>query len=69
MTPEEFKRWRKALGFSQERAAAALGMSRSMVVNYEAGKRREDGRLVEIPRVVALACAAVAAGLEPVGGE
>lgn len=59
MTPDEFKGWRKALGLSQEEAAERLGLSRSSVLNYERGSRREDGRIVEIPLTVHLACEAV----------
>jgi transcriptional regulator with XRE-family HTH domain len=65
MTPEDFKAWRKAMGFrSQQAAADALGMSKSAIVNYELGTRRDGGKPVEIPRVVALACAALDAGLD-----
>jgi transcriptional regulator with XRE-family HTH domain len=49
MTPEEFKAWRQAVGFSQTEAAEALGISRGSVENYERGSRREDARPVEIP--------------------
>ncbi|RWF41603.1 MAG: XRE family transcriptional regulator [Mesorhizobium sp.] len=49
MTPEEFKAWRLASGFSQTEAAEALGISRGSVENYERGSRREDARPVEIP--------------------
>lgn len=73
MTPEQFRAWRAALGLTQRQAAAKLGLSVSMVKNYESGHlRRRDahtGELieVEIPRTVALACAAIAAGLKPIG--
>lgn len=60
MTPTAFKAWRKSLGLSQKGAAEALGVSKSSVELYEAGVRRgDDPRPVEIPRTVALACAAV----------
>lgn len=49
MTPDEFKAWRQAAGFSQTEAAEALGISRGSVENYERGSRREDARPVEIP--------------------
>lgn len=67
MTPTSFRAWRKSLGLTQQGAAEAIGVSRDSVWLYEAGRRRDDGRPVEIPRTVALACAAVSAGLEPVG--
>lgn len=64
MTSEDFKAWRKSLGFSQTEAGEAIGVSRGSVELYELGHRRDDGRAVVIPKTVALACAAVAAGLE-----
>lgn len=65
MTAEQFKAWRAAMGLSQQQAAEALGLSRLSIINYEAGRRREDGRPVAIPKTVELACAALAAGLDP----
>jgi len=66
MTPHSFREWRKGLGYSQQEAADALGISRSSVELYEAGRRRgADARPVEIPKTIALACAAVSRGLEP----
>jgi len=61
------------LGLTQKQAAAKLGLSVSMIKNYDSGfLRRRDaatGELLEvdIPRTVALACAAIAAGLKPIG--
>jgi transcriptional regulator with XRE-family HTH domain len=58
MTPQEFKAWRKSMGFTQVQAAAALDMSRVMIGLYECGHRRDGTRpAVTIPRVVELACA------------
>ena len=69
MTPAEFRTWRKSLGLSQKGAAEALGVSKSSVEHYEAGVRRgTDPRPVEIPRTVALACAAVWHKIEPWAG-
>jgi len=68
MTPEQFKAWRDQEGFTQDEAADVLGISKGSVRNYELGSRREDGRAVTIPKTVALACAAVSAGLQPAGG-
>lgn len=67
MTPDDFKAWRRQMGWSQQAAAEALGLGKSSIQLYEAGRRRDDHRPVEIPRTVALACAALAAGLEPFG--
>ena len=61
MKPEDFRRWRKALGLNQKDAARALGLKKRVIQYYEKGKR--DGREVEIPLTVALACYAVANGV------
>ncbi len=60
MTPAEFKNWRDALELTQQEAADALGATKRAVQMWEAGDR-------PISRTVALACAAVQAGLAPVG--
>lgn len=65
MNSHEFKVWREAMGFTQDAAAEALGISKASVVNYESGKRREDNRAVEIPRSISLACSAIYHKLEP----
>jgi len=67
MNNEQFKAWRKKMNLTQQQAADALGLSIQALGNYERGTRYEDGRAVIIPRTVALACAAVEAGLKPVG--
>lgn len=65
MTPQEFKNWRKEMGFSQTQAAEKLGLSKATIENYDKGTRREDGREVVIPQTVALACSALYKGLKP----
>lgn len=60
MTPLEFKRWREHLGLSQQQAGESLGATKRAVQLWEAGDR-------PISRTVALACAAVSAGLKPEG--
>lgn len=69
MSPDDFKNWRKAMNFTLRDASAALGVSIASMSNYERGERREDGRPVFIPKHVALACAAVRAGLDPEGSD
>ena len=59
MTPEDFRQWRSAMGMTQQQAAGMLGLSKSTIELYESGKRRDNDQPVEIPRVVALACAAL----------
>lgn len=60
MTPDEFKAWRNAMGYSQAEAAKALDLSKGTIENYERGHRLDDGRAVKIPRTVALATQALA---------
>jgi DNA-binding XRE family transcriptional regulator len=64
MTNQEIKLWRDAMDMTQEQAAAALGVTKRGYQLYEAG-HRPDGRPVVIPRSIALACAAIQAGLDP----
>ena len=61
MTSEDFKRWRKALKLNQKDAAIALGLKKRVIQYSEKGKR--DGRKVEIPLTVSLACYAIARGV------
>jgi hypothetical protein len=66
MDPEQFREWRTAMTMTQQQAAEALGLSKSTIENYESGKRRDNDQPVEIPKVVALACAALQ---RDVGGD
>lgn len=66
MEPAQFKAWRKGLGLKQREAAEKLGLKKRMIQYYETGKR--DGKAVEIPRAISLACYAVAAGVEDFDG-
>ncbi len=47
LSPADFKQWRERKAYTLDTAAAALGISRRMVVYYEQGKK-------PLPRVVAL---------------
>jgi transcriptional regulator with XRE-family HTH domain len=60
VSPATLRDWRKRLGLSQREAGDALGLSLRAVQNYESGER-------DIPKPVALACAAVALGLKEYG--
>jgi transcriptional regulator with XRE-family HTH domain len=60
MTADDMRDWRKRLGLDLKDAAEALGCSRNSIPRWEAGK-------TEIPRYVALACAAIALGVPPYG--
>jgi len=55
--PTPLAYWIDRLGYTKTEAASALGMSRVTLNAYLKGQT--------IPRYVALACAAIEAGLEP----
>jgi len=60
MTAADFKAWRTRMGWSKTLAAEKLGIGRNTPAEYEAGTRA-------INLTVALACAARAYGLPPMG--
>lgn len=67
MTPDQFRAWRKANGWKQRELADRLGLKRRMLQYYERGNR--DGKAVEIPKTVRLACYAIACGVEEFDGR
>ncbi|MEI2387297.1 helix-turn-helix transcriptional regulator [Breoghania sp. JC706] len=67
MTPDQFRAWRKTLGWKQKEAAEKLGLKKRMIQYYEKGDR--DGRKVDIPRYVRLACYALSAGVDDFDGR
>jgi transcriptional regulator with XRE-family HTH domain len=67
MTPGRFKAWRKRLGLKQKEAADLLGLKKRVIQYYEKGKR--DGKAVEIPKSVELACWALSQGVAGYDGD
>lgn len=67
MTPDQFRNWRKANGWKQKELADRLGLKRRMIQYYERGDR--DGKQVEIPKTVRLACYAIACGVDEFDGR
>jgi transcriptional regulator with XRE-family HTH domain len=67
MTPETFKTWRKTLGLKQKDAADKLGLKKRVIQYYEKGDR--DGKKVDIPKTVELACLALSLGYETYDGR
>ncbi|NRG17713.1 helix-turn-helix transcriptional regulator [Rhizobiales bacterium] len=61
MGPDQFRAWRKALGLKQKDAAERLGLKKRMIQYYEKGDR--NGRPVEIPKAIRLACYALSNGI------
>ena len=58
MTSDDLRAWQSHMGYTYDTASQALGMSRSSYAAMIAGNSRIDRR-------TALACSALAAGLEP----
>ncbi len=67
MTPAALKAWRKALGLKQKEAAEKLGLKKRVIQYYERGHR--DGKKIEIPKTVELACYALSVGIEEYDGK
>jgi DNA-binding XRE family transcriptional regulator len=67
MSPKQFRRWRKELGLSQKGAARALGLKPRIVQYYEKGER--EGKKVEVPLSVRLACWALQQGVADFNGS
>ncbi|WP_420414229.1 helix-turn-helix domain-containing protein [Roseibium sp.] len=67
MTPDQFRSWRRTLGLKQKDAAEQLGLKKRMLQYYEKGNR--DGRPVEIPKSIRLACYALSQGIADFDGQ
>ncbi len=67
MSPHQFKAWRKALGLKQKEAAARLGLKKRVIQYYERGHR--DGKKVDVPKAVELACYALSRGVTAYDGS
>ena len=63
MTPDDLRAWQARMGYTYDTAAAALGVSRGTYADWVAGRSRTTGKPIKISRLVALACAALAAGM------
>ena len=62
MTHDVFRAWHDAMGHTYDTGSAALGVSRGTYADWLAGRSRTTGKPIQISRIVALACAALAAG-------
>ena len=69
MTNTELRAVRKRLGLTQAALAEALGISLSQLHNYERGSDRRTGAPCPVPRLVQLACRALAADESADGGD
>ena len=64
LTPSDFRAWHEAMGHTYDTGAKALGVSRGTYADWLAGRSRTTGKPIKISRLVALACAALAAGID-----
>ncbi len=67
MTPSELRTWQQKMGITGLEAAARLGVSYAAYKDWRRGISRTTGKPIEAGRAVALACAALEAGLRPIG--
>lgn len=63
MTPDDLRAWQARMGYTYDSAAQALGVSRGTYADWVAGRSRTTGKPIQPSRMLALACAAIAAGL------
>lgn len=63
MTTEDMRAWQAHMGYTYDTAAQALGVSRAAYADWIAGRSRTTGKPIKISKLVALACAALAAGM------
>lgn len=63
MTPADLRAWQARMGYTYDSASQALGVSRATYANWLTGISRTSGAPIAISKTVALACAALAAGL------
>ncbi len=67
MTPTDLRAWQARMKITGLEAASLLGVSYAAYKDWRRGISRTTGKPIEAGRAVALACAALAAGLRPIG--
>ena len=67
MDPKQFRKWRRSLDLKQRDAAELLGLKKRMIQYYESGER--DGKPVEVPKYVRLACYALSQNVADFDGD
>lgn len=63
----QLKEWRQSLGLGQKELAEQLGLKRRVVQYYEKGER--NGKAIEIPKQVTLACYSITCGVADFDGR
>lgn len=69
MTPADLRSWQARMGLSALQASKRLGVSYATYRDWMEGKSRNGGRPIALPPLLPLACAALEAGLQPVGNQ
>ena len=67
MTPSDMRAWQERMGITGLAASELLGVSYAAYKDWRRGISRTTGKPIEAGRAVALACAALEAGLRPIG--
>ena len=67
MKPSDLRAWQARMKITGLAAAELLGVSYAAYKDWRRGISRTTGKPIEAGRAVALACAALAAGLRPIG--
>ncbi|RRD43542.1 XRE family transcriptional regulator [Comamonadaceae bacterium OH3737_COT-264] len=62
ITDDDLQQWQRYMGYTQQQAAQALGVSQATYCDWLAGMSRTTGKPVHIDKRTELACAALAAG-------
>jgi DNA-binding XRE family transcriptional regulator len=65
MNAADLRAWQAHMGYTQAQAAEALGVALGTYCEWVAGVSRTTGRPIAPKKTVALACAALAAGMRP----
>lgn len=63
MTPADLHAWQDSIGLTAPKAAAALGVSYATYRDWLSGVSRTTGKPINLPPMLGLACAALAAGI------
>lgn len=69
VTSDELRSWQARMGLSALQASKRLGVSYATYRQWIAGFSRNGGRPIALPPLLPLACAALEAGLQPVGDQ
>lgn len=69
MSPQDLAAWQARMGWSGLEASKRFGVSYATYRDWAAGFSRNSGRPIKLPPLLPLACAALEAGLQPVGHQ